>query len=175
MGSPFEDDSPSEGGPASGGVGSVRLMNGFSGVGPAYGFSRYPLTFCGRVSPASIPSVNVPFSAATIQYGPVHRNRSFPGIFPIRVWNTSTALPISNSSSFLPRWRSTNAFRHNCSSSSAAMLITLVSPKARSCCKRSCWDSSSDSPSRTWICKLGIWNSTGITAFKPNASRNGVA
>ena len=35
VGSSFEDDSPLEGGPASGGVGSVLFINGFGGVGPA--------------------------------------------------------------------------------------------------------------------------------------------
>ena len=72
VGSSSEDDSPPGGGPASGGVGSVVFMKGFGGVGPAYGFSRSPFTFCGRVSPVGVPSVNVPISVATIQYGPVH-------------------------------------------------------------------------------------------------------
>ena len=156
MGSSSEDDSPPGGGPASGGVGSVVFMKGFGGVGPAYGFDRNPFSFCGSISPASVPSENVPFSAATIQYGPVHRNRSFPGIFPMRVWNTNTAFPTPNFFSFLQRCRSTNAFRHNCSNSSAARLFTRVSPKARSCCKRSCSDSSSCMRSRTYIRKLGI-------------------
>ena len=68
---PSEEDSP-QSGPASGGVGSVVFSKGLGVVSPAYGFNWNPFTFCGRISPASVPSMNVPFFAATIQYVPVH-------------------------------------------------------------------------------------------------------
>ena len=84
VGSLSEDDSPRSG-PASGGVWSGDFSKGLGGVGPAYGFNRNPFTFCGSISSASVPSVNVPFSAATIQYGPVHQKRSFPAILPMHV------------------------------------------------------------------------------------------
>ena len=84
VGSPSEDDS-TRSGPALGSVGSIVLLKGLGGVPPAYGFNQNPFTFCGRTSPASVPSVNVSFSAPIIQYGPVQRKWSFPGIFPMRV------------------------------------------------------------------------------------------
>ena len=70
VGSPSKDDSP-QSGSASGSVGSVVFSKGLGGVAPAYDFNRNSFTFCGRISQASVPSVNVPFSAATIQYDPV--------------------------------------------------------------------------------------------------------
>ena len=77
VGSLSEDDSTWSG-PAFGCARSIVISKGLGGVGPAYGFSRNPFTFCGRISPTSVPSVNVPFSATTIQYGPVHRvSRAF--------------------------------------------------------------------------------------------------
>ena len=39
----------------------------------------------GTFSPASVPTWYVPFLLSIIQYGPVHRNRNFPGINPILV------------------------------------------------------------------------------------------
>ena len=77
MGSPSEDNY-TRSGPAFGSVGSVVFLKGLGGVAPTYGFNRNPFTFCGRTSLVSVPSVNVPFSAAIIQYGPVLRKRSFP-------------------------------------------------------------------------------------------------
>ena len=59
-------------------VESVVFLNRLGDVAPAYGFY-------GKTSPTRIPSVNVPFSAAIIQYGLVQRKRSFSGIFPMRV------------------------------------------------------------------------------------------
>ena len=50
----------------SGGVGSVAFSKGLGGVGLVYGFNQNPFTFCGSISPASVSSVNVPFSATTI-------------------------------------------------------------------------------------------------------------
>mgnify|MGYP000512339499 CR=1 FL=1 len=70
VGSPSEDDS-TRSGPASSDVGSIVFLKGLGGVAPAYGFNRNPFTFCGRTSVVSVASVNVPFSAAIIQYGPV--------------------------------------------------------------------------------------------------------
>ena len=84
VGSPSEDDA-TQSGPTFGGVGSVVFLKGLGGVAPVYGFNHNPFTFCGKTSPASVPSVNVPFSMAIIQYGPVLQKRSFPGIFPTRI------------------------------------------------------------------------------------------
>ena len=85
VGSPSDDDSPRSG-PASGGVGFGDFWKGLGCVGPpVYGFNQNPFTFCESISPASVPSMNVPFSAATIQYDPFHRKHSFLGILPIRV------------------------------------------------------------------------------------------
>mgnify|MGYP000255803219 CR=1 FL=1 len=117
-------------------------------------FNRNPFTFCGSISPASVPSMNVPFSAATIQYGPVYQNRSFSGILPMCVWNTNTAFPSPNSSSLRLRCRSTNAFRCCWSNSSAARLLTRVSPRARSCWKRIYSEAPSGMRSRTCMRRL---------------------
>ena len=59
VGSSSENDSKWSGSVRRG-VGSVRIPKGFGGVGTAYGFSRNP------ISPANVPSVNVPFSMMTI-------------------------------------------------------------------------------------------------------------
>ena len=109
-----------------------------------------------------------------IQNGPVHRNRNFPGMFPIRVWNSRTGFPTSNSFSLPRRCRSTNAFLLLCSSSSCNKLAIRFSSNSSNVASRIRSDSFSLKRSFTWIRKLGIWNSTGITASKPNASRNGV-
>ena len=163
VGSESEDDSP-QSGLASGGVGSIT-----------YGFNMNPFTFCGRVSPARVPSVNVQFSAVIIQTGPVQGKRSLLGVLPMRVWNTSTTLPIANNFSFRLRCRSTKALQHCWSSSRIARLCTRVSLRARSCYK--CIRSEASSEIRSFTCmhKLGIWNSTGIMASNPYAKRNGVA
>ena len=84
VGSSSEDDS-TQSGAAFGGIGSVVFLKGFGGVAPAYGFSQNPFTICAKTSPASVPSVNVSFSAEIIEYIPVQRKRNFPGIFPMRV------------------------------------------------------------------------------------------
>ena len=169
VGSPSEDDSPRSG-PASGGVGSIVFSKGLGSVAPAYGFNRNLFTFCGRISPASVPSVNVPFSAPIIQYDPVQRKRSFPGILPMHVWNTGMALPIANSFSFRPRCRSTKALRRCLSSSRTARLWTRVSLRARSCCRRTCSEAPLGIHSYTCMCKVGIWNSTCITTSNPYAN-----
>ena len=67
MRSSSEDDSTRRG------VGSAVFLNGFGGVGPVYGFTQNPFTFYNKISPAKVPSVNVPFFVATIQYGPGQR------------------------------------------------------------------------------------------------------
>ena len=144
-------------------------------MAPAYAFNRNPFTFCGSISPASVPSVNVPFSAATIQYGPVYQNRSFSGILPMHDWNTNMALPSLKSSSLRPQCLSTNAFRRCWFNSNVAKLLTRASPRARSCWRRTCFEPPSSMRSLTCMRKLDIWNSIGITASKPYAKQNGVA
>ena len=140
-----------------------------------YVFNQNPFTFCGSISPASVSSMNVPFSAAIIQYGPVQRKRSFPGILPMHVWNTGMALPIANSFSFCPRCRSTKALRRCWSSSRTARLWMCVSPRVRSCFRRICSEAPSGIRSFTCMRKLEIWNSTGVTASNPYAKRHGVS
>ena len=175
MGSPSEDDSPRSG-PASGGVGSGDFWKGLGGVGPpVYGFNQNLFTFCGRVSPARVPSVNVQFSAVIIQTGPVQGKRSLLGVLPMRVWNMSTTLPIANNFSFRLRCRSTKTLQHCWSSSRIARLWTHVSPRARSCCRRTRSEASSGIRSFTCMRRLRIWNSTGIMTSNPCAKRNGVA
>ena len=69
----------------------------------------------------------------TIQYTPINLNRSFPGMLPIRVWNTKTALPMSNWHS-LPFWcLSTNAFQRFWSHSKFQILRNCSSSSTRSC------------------------------------------
>ena len=150
------------------------FLKGLGGVAPTYGFNRNPFTFCGRTSLVSVPSVNVPFSAEIIQYGPVQRKQSFPGGFPMHVWNMSTALPIVNNFSFRPRCRSTKALWRCWSSLRTARLWTCVSPRARTCCNRTHSEASSNIRSLTCMHKLRIWNSTDITTSNPYAKRNGV-
>ena len=151
VGSPSKDDS-TRSGPAFGSVGSVVFLKGLGGVAPTHGFNRNPFTFCGRTSLVSVPSVIVPFSTASIQYGPVQRKRSFPGSFPMHVWNMSTALPIVRT----------------------ARLSTRVSPTVRSCCNRTHSEASSDIRSLTCLRQLRILNATDITTSNPYAKRNGV-
>ena len=155
VGSSYEDDS-TRSGPTIRGVGSVRILKGLGGVGPTYGFRRNPFTLCNRISSANVPSVNVLFSTTTIQYDPVQRKRSFLGIFPMRVWNTSTTLPTPNIFSVFPWCRFTKAFLHCYSCSRIARLRTRISLSARSCCSRTCSDIFSSNRPLTWMCKLGI-------------------
>ena len=105
--------------------------------------------------PARVPNTNVPFSAPTIQYGPVQQKRSFPGICPMRVWNTRTTFPISKYFALVPLCQSTNAFHYRYSCSKIAMLWTLSSPSSSSCCKRICSNCLPERRSRTYMCKLG--------------------
>ena len=174
MGSPSEDNY-TRSGPAFGSVGSVVFLKGLGGVAPTYGFNRNPFTFCGRTSLVSVPSVNVPFSAAIIQYGPVQRKWSFLGSFPMHVWNMSMAFPIVNNFSFRPRCRSTKTLQRCWSSSRTARLWTRVSLRARTCCNHTHSEASSDVRSLTCMPKLRIWNSTDITTSNPYAKRNCVA
>ena len=70
VGSPSEDDS-TRSGPTFASVGSNLFLKGLGGVAPIYSFNQNLFTFCGRIYPVSVATVNVPFSVATIQYGPV--------------------------------------------------------------------------------------------------------
>ena len=109
-----------------------------------------------------------------IQNGPVHRNCSFLGMLPLQVSNSRTGFPILNSFS-LPRWcRSTNAFLLCCSKSSYSKLAIRFSSNSHNVSSQIFSDSFSLRRSFTWILRLGIWNSIGITASIPNANRNGV-
>ena len=154
--------------------GSSSSWTRFFGILPLYGFKRNPLTHFPNISPANVPSWYEPLYSFVIQKGPVHRNRSFPSMLPIRAWNTRTSFPILNSFSLALRCRSTNAFRLRCSSSSCNKLDIRFSSNLYNVASRIFSDSFSLRRSLTWIRKLGIWNSTGITASNPNANQDGV-
>ena len=86
----------------------------------------------------------------------VHRNRNFPAMFPIRVWNSSTGFPTSNSFSLPRRCRSTNAFLLLCSSSSCNKLAVRFSSNSNNVASRIRSDYFPLKRSFTWIRKLGI-------------------
>ena len=74
------------------GVGSSVLricvgscLKGLAGICPLYGFSRNPFAHLPTTSPDNVPSWYDPLYSFVIQNGPVHRNRNFPGMFPILV------------------------------------------------------------------------------------------
>ena len=150
------------------------LPKGFGGVCPRYGFNRNPLTQFFNVSPASVPRWNVPLKVSIIQNGSIHRNWSFLGINPSHVWNTRTDVPTSNDFLVSRRCRSTKAFlcRHPCSS--CVWLVNWSSPISSICSSLFYSDTDSDNHLVIWTHKLGTWNSIGMTASSPNASRNRV-
>ena len=94
VGSPSEDDA-TQSGPTFGGVGSVVFLKGLGGVAPRMASTGTRLPFVGELL-WQVFLACVPFFAAIIQYGPVQRKRSFPGIFPMRIRNTSTVSRLSS-------------------------------------------------------------------------------
>ena len=100
-------------------------------------------------------SLYVPLLLSTIQNGPVHLNRSFPGIEHILVWETSTSLPIMNIFSFCFWCRSTNVIVQHYFCSSAHIAYNLLSSKTSSCSFRTYSDCSSSSLSMTCTCNVG--------------------
>ena len=97
-------------------------LNGFSGIRPLYGLSPNLFTHLLRISPASMPNWYDPLNSLVTQNGPVHQNRNFPGMLPIRVWNTKTSLSMPNPSSLPCLFLSINAFCRLCSSSNCSRL-----------------------------------------------------
>ena len=65
--------------------GSFGSLNGLFGIRPLYNFSRKPLPHLLSSSPTSAPIWYDPLNSLVTQNGPVHQNRNFPGMLPIRV------------------------------------------------------------------------------------------
>ena len=174
VGSPSEDDS-TRSGPAFGGVGSVVFLKGLGGVAPRMASTGTRLPFVGEL----LWWVFLAWMSRFLQRLSNMARSSGIGVFrafsPCASGTRKTALPIANNFSFCPRCRSMKALQRCWSSSRIARLWTHVSPRARSCCRRTRSEASSGIRSFTCMRKLGIWNSTGITASNPYAKRNGVA
>ena len=148
-------------------IGSARTFNsssrnGLVEVSPWYGLSQKPLTHFGNISLASVPNWYVPFLLSTIKYGLVHRNRGFPGMEPIFIWNTSTKLPMLIFFSFPCRWQSTKDFVFHYFSSKSYRDWSRLSSNSRNCFLLILSDDFSSSCFAICTRKRGIWNSIGI-------------
>ena len=153
---------------------SGSIVNGFSSIGSWHGLNQKPFTHFGKILPINVPTWYVPFLPLTIQIGPVHRNRSFPSMEPVFVWNTNTSFPIANCHSVCRRWCSTNAFVCRCFRSKSIIACIRLSSNIITASFQICSDYSSYNLCVAWIRSVGTWNLIGITTSKPKAMRKGV-